>query len=121
MDYLFSVHVFQSVAQFADYLSDQRFVGSSLAYDAFERPAVYPFHDYAAADGRMVYYGVVLAYSAVAEREANAEILFQELLVHDIAPVFFFQGLIYEESAVLASAVQHIEPIFRSVDELKIV
>ena len=111
MDYLFAVDIFQGVAQVAYYLFRQRLVDLPFLDEALKRAAVDPLHYDAVADGRKIDHSEILAYADVTQGEAYVEVFLEQFLIEIVAPVFLLECLVDEESAVLAAAIQFVEPI----------
>ena len=55
------------------------------------------------------------------EGKTYVEILLEKFFIKRIPTIFFLEGLIDKESSVRAATVQFIEPIYRNMDEFKLV
>ena len=119
VDDLFLMDVLKGVAELADDLAGQPFADLSGADQIFKIPPVDPLHHDTVSYRREIDQAEILAYACMAEGKAYVEILPEQFFVEGIATIFLLQGLVNEESSVLAATVQFAEPIIRAVDEFK--
>jgi hypothetical protein len=121
VDDLFAMDIFKGVTDFTNDLLSQVICNFCPIQEFFKCLSVNPFHHNTAADGRVLYLCIVLAYVRMVEGESDVEVLGQQVLVHEVAAILFLEGFIDKESTVLAGTIQTVEPSLRCVDEFNIV